>query len=462
MCARPSVEDAEGKTFSVGIQKVYVCSEHVEAFMMGTAIGQGELSQRMATRLADLDDEARGLDLKEAIYDMVPVARKQVAMKLQKFVFPSVSPREINDKLCETVVGQRLAKQQVSLAVYHHSRLVSGLIPISPISPDKQNVLLLGPSGCGKSMIVNAVAQQLKVPYITADATSHTPTGFTGSDFDSVTHDLVLKAQGLIPLAERGVVFVDEIDKLSPRGNHDSRQDSLNIATQVSLLKLIEGKRVKISPMQMGGDPAAMPIYVNTDKILWFFGGAFPGLSEHVAKKMGYSGRSVGFRGTEDLVGLEAEHRNYEVFSRATPEALEESLIEYGLTTELVGRIPTVAVLAPLSKDELLECLLKVDHSPLYRYYALFHESGYTIEYDDDFIDEVVSRAHKMASGTRALKKLVSQAVGQAAYDLLGGESDHQIGCVGITKACLASPTSYRLEEINHRVFSPQETSSEQ
>jgi ATP-dependent Clp protease ATP-binding subunit ClpX len=308
---------------------------------------------------------------------------------------------------------------------------------------DKQNILFLGPSGSGKTLIVNTISKYLDVPYVSGDATSFSPTGFQGSDADSCITDLLVKANGEPGLAEKGVVFIDEIDKLASNMSAATRLESFHYSTQSTLLKLIEGKKVKVNSSAIG-EQGTPPIIVDTSSVLFCFGGAFNGLEKIVAKKLGLTEGTIGFRKTKSA-DYEAQIKNYEIYNQASHEILAESLIEYGMSTEFVGRIQSIVPLVPLSKEQMLYCLLQLEDSPIIKNQIMFAESNVKLEFDESYYDEVVEKAIKSGTGTRALNSIVKASLSAAAFELLG-LNHPEPKKVTINKECVSNPDAFVVE----------------
>jgi ATP-dependent Clp protease ATP-binding subunit ClpX len=395
-----------------------------------------ELNGKLLSVILNIDDEKSGSELKENIFTLVPMARQQYRLLKGKRSYSHLSPKSFYDSLNKKVIGQDEAKKRISLTVYEHIRAT-----YQSKYDDKYNILLLGPSGSGKTLITTTIAQDLEVPFVIGDATSYSPTGFQGADADSVIHELYLKTQGDIESLERGIVFIDEVDKLA--GSGGSKVDSLNTNTQYSMLKLIEGKKVKI-PSSVTGEQGSPSLYVDTSKMLFCFGGAFNGLSEIVAKKLKINNKSIGF--TKEKTVSKDQLKPHEILSKATHEILNESLIEYGLAAEFVGRIQTIVVLAPLNKEELTKCLTDLENSPIQRQQILFAENGMELLFDDDFISSVVDKVDNMGTGTRALNNIVKKAVSHAAFEHIGPHTAKPKKII-ITKDCVDDPEKYLISE---------------
>ena len=397
--------------FSTKNQKIYLCDKCHQPFNAGSVLGQVQLNNKVLSMILSCDDESPLSDLKEKIIAFSP--QSKTALNSKKENFTPQTPKDFYDFLCKRVIGQEYAKKRLSLAVFEHIRNAK-----SSKKNDKQNILLLGPSGSGKTLIVNSIAKNLDIPYVMGDSTSISPTGFQGADSDSIILDLFLKTDGDISLTEQGLVFFDEVDKLATQNSPGTRLESFNYATQSTLLKLIEGKKVRITGSSIG-EPHTTPKYVDTTGMLFCFGGAFNGLEKIVAKKLGHTGKIIGFR-QEKSDDYSELMKTYEIYEKASHDIMVESLIEYGLTTELVGRIQTIAPLAPLDKNQMLECLENLEDSPIRKNKILFAESNIELDFSEDFKSAVVEKAIKSGTGTRALNSIVKTAVSGAAFQFLG------------------------------------------
>jgi ATP-dependent Clp protease ATP-binding subunit ClpX len=409
------------------------CDDHYSCFQVGSTLGQMELNGKLLSVLLNIHDEKSGEDLKNNIFDLIPMARQQYNAMKGKRSYNHLSPKYFYDSLNKKVIGQDEAKKRISLTVYEHIRST-----YQTNYNDKYNILLLGPSGSGKTLITTSIANDLEVPFVIGDATAYSPTGFQGADADSVIHELFLKTQGDIESAERGIVFIDEIDKLAGNSSK-SKIESLNTNTQFSMLKLIEGKKVKI-PSSVLGDQGGPATFVDTAKMLFCFGGAFTGLSDIVAEKLKINSKNIGF--TKNDEKSKNDLKPHEILGLATHEILNESLIDYGLAAEFVGRIQTVVILAPLTKEELTQCLLDLDNSPINKQQILFAEHGIELEFDEEFVENIVSKVEAMGTGTRALNNMVKRSVSFAAFEHIGPHSAKPKKII-ITKDCADHPEKY-------------------
>ena len=438
-CDRPATKDVLGELeiFEYKIAKIYLCDQCFKSYKTGNKFGQLQIHQNIMSLIINAEDDAPILSLKEKLAEVAPLSKKFLFERRQN-IFKKVTPQDLYENLDKKVVGQDNAKKRISIAVFEHMRNI-----MHTRLNDKQNILFLGPSGSGKTLIVNTISKFLDVPYVSGDATSFSPTGFQGSDSDSVITDLLIKANGEPGLAEKGVVFIDEIDKLASNMSSATRLESFHYSTQSTLLKLIEGKKIKVNSSALG-EQGSPPVVVDTSSILFCFGGAFNGLEKIVAKKLGLTEGSIGFRNTKSA-DYETQIKNYEIYEKASHEILSESLIEYGMSTEFVGRIQSIVPLVPLSKEQMLYCLLQLEDSPIIKNQIMFAESNVELMFDEEYYDEVVEKAIKSGTGTRALNSIVKASLSSAAFDLLGLQHS-QVKKVSISKGCVSNPKLYTLE----------------
>lgn len=438
-CSRPATKDVLGEIeiFANRLVKMHLCDACHKSYLTGNKFGQLQIHQNVISLISSCENEASVLELKMKLAEIAPLSKKFLFTSDSK-KFKHVNPKDLYENLNKKVVGQEIAKKRISLAVFEHMRNIH-----NAVGNDKQNILFLGPSGSGKTLIVNTISKYLDVPFVSGDATSFSPTGFQGSDADSVISELYMKSSGEVGLAEKGVVFIDEIDKLASAHNTATRLESFHYSTQSTLLKLIEGKKVKINPSHIG-EQSGPPIMVDTSKILFCFGGAFNGLEQIVAKKLGLQESKIGFR-KEDVSDYDTQVKNYEIYNQASHEILSESLIEYGMSTEFIGRIQSIVPLIPLNKEQMMYCLTDLDDSPVKKNQLLFAESNVILDFDEDFLDEVINKAIKTGTGTRALNSIVKMSLSSAAFDYLGLNNVEQVK-IKVTRDTVIEPSKYILE----------------
>lgn len=437
-CNRQATKDVLGEIeiFANRLVKMHLCDACYKSYITGNKFGQLQIHQNVISMISACDNEASVMDLKMRLAEIAPLSKKFLFTADSK-KYRHISPKDLYENLNKKVVGQSEAKKRISIAVFEHMRNIQNN------SNDKQNILFLGPSGSGKTLIVNSISKYLEVPFVSGDATSFSPTGFQGSDADSVITELFIKANAESSLAEKGVVFIDEIDKLASANNTGTRLESFHYSTQSTLLKLIEGKKVKINSNVIG-EQNSPPVVVDTSKILFCFGGAFNGLEQIVAKKLGMQEGKIGFR-NEIVNDYDKQVKTYEIYNNASHEILSESLIEYGMSTEFVGRIQSIVPLVPLSREQMHYCLTELEDSPVKKNQLLFAESNVMIDFDDDFFDEVINKAIKTGTGTRALNSIVKMSLSSAAFDFLGNNNQETIK-IKVNKETVIEPSKYILE----------------
>ena len=437
-CNRQATKDVLGEIeiFANRLVKMHLCDACHKSYTTGNKFGQLQIHQNVISMISGCDNEASVLDLKMKLAEIAPLSKKYL-FTVDSKKYKHISPKDLYENLEKKVVGQSLAKKRISIAVFEHMRNVYNN------TNDKQNILFLGPSGSGKTLIVNTISKYLEVPFVSGDATSFSPTGFQGSDADSVITELFMKSNAEASLAEKGVVFIDEIDKLASVNNSGTRLESFHYSTQSTLLKLIEGKKVKINSNVIG-EQNGPPIIVDTSKILFCFGGAYNGLEQIVAKKLGLNEGKIGFR-KDDVTDYEKQVKSYEIYNQASHEVLSESLIEYGMSTEFVGRIQSIVPLIPLNREQMRYCLTELEDSPVKKNQLLFAESNVMLDFDDDYYEEVINKAIKTGTGTRALNSIVKMSLSSAAFEYLGSNNLESVK-IKVNKETVIEPSKYILE----------------
>jgi len=437
-CNRQATKDVLGEIeiFAGRLVKMNLCDACYKSYVTGNKFGQLQIHQNVISMISACDNEASVLDLKMRLAEIAPLSKRFLFIS-ETTKYKRISPKDLFENLNKKIVGQNEAKKRISIAVFEHMRNIQNNLN------DKQNILFLGPSGSGKTLIVNSISKYLEVPFVSGDATSFSPTGFQGSDADSVITELFIKSNGESSLAEKGVVFIDEIDKLASANNSGTRLESFHYSTQSTLLKLIEGKKVKINSNVLG-EPNGASINVDTSKILFCFGGAFNGLEQIVAKKLGLQEGKIGFR-NDNIEDYDKQVKTYEIYNKASHEILSESLIEYGMSTEFVGRIQSIVPLIPLTREQMLYCLTELDDSPIKKSMLLFAESNVELDFSDDFYEEVINKAVKTGTGTRALNSIVKMSLSSAAFDYLGS-NNQDIVKIKVNKETVMEPSKYILE----------------
>ena len=395
-----------------------------------------------------------GVDLQKRVQDSQRLTDDEELLQRREQSRQSLSdfkqtPRDIVAKLDEYVIGQERAKRDVAVGLYDHHRIhqydvesqQSGETP--EVDLEKANMLLVGPSGSGKTLIAKTLARSLGVPFASADATSLSPTGYTGNDVESVLTPLYLDAGEDLEWAARGVVFLDEIDKIARKSqaNPSITRDVSGESVQHALLKLIEGTMAQL-PLGASGrkHPDAPPEYIDTSKILFIGGGAFEGLPEIVAKKMKrQTERTIGLRAAPSAISGDPQ-RDFQILSEAPMEILIESLIDYGFVPELAGRLPIIVPLAPLTKEQMRRALTEPKNAIVRQQVELFRRDGIDLVVTEEALDSIVEKATSMKTGVRALRSLVKGMTSRARFEVSG---DPTVMSVEVGPESLEDPSKY-------------------
>ncbi len=321
-------------------------------------------------------------------------------------------PREIRANLDTYVIGQEKAKKILSVAVYNHFKRIWNGAKKSEVELQKANILMIGPTGCGKTLLAETLARTLAVPFVVCDATSLTESGYVGEDVENILLRLIQAADWDLAKAERGIIYIDELDKIARKEgvNRSITRDVSGEGVQQELLKIIEGCVANVPPQGGRKHPHQEFLQINTRNILFICGGAFNGLDEIVSKRIAYSGSQLGFLGG----GRGEPLPEGDPVSQVIPE----DLLEYGFIPEMVGRLPVVSTLEPLDRDDLIRVLTEPKNAIVKQYQQLFSIDGVELEFTQEALEAAADRALEHNTGARCLRYVVEETLLDVMYEL--------------------------------------------
>ncbi len=335
----------------------------------------------------------------------------------------SLTPKKIKKELDKYVIGQDEAKKTLAVAVYnHYKRLILSTNVTNEVEINKNNVLLVGPTGTGKTLLAKSLAKILDLPFAIADATSLTEAGYVGDDVETIITRLIENAGGDIALAERGIIYIDEIDKVARKGNNVSiTRDVSGEGVQQALLKIIEGTEAAV-PMSLGRkNPNQEMVKVDTSNILFIVGGAFPGIESIV--KARFNQRKIGFMDEQKQVILSEK----EVYQNIN----NEDVTNFGLIPEFVGRLNNIVALEPLEVNDMVDILVKPKNALIKQYVKLFELDDVELEFTDDALNALAKEALNRKIGARGLAAMIEKLIRDVMFEI---PSSKTIGKITITE----------------------------
>ena len=322
------------------------------------------------------------------------------------------SPKEIKNILDDYVIGQDDAKKSLSVAVYNHYKRVTHEEESqnNDVEIQKSNILLLGPTGCGKTLLASTLAKILNVPFAIADATTLTEAGYVGEDVENILLKLIQAADGDVARAEKGIIYIDEIDKITRKSENPSiTRDVSGEGVQQSLLKIVEGTVASVPPQGGRKHPHQELIQINTTNILFICGGAFEGLEKIIKERMGKN--VIGFGSN---IKSEKEDSRYETFE----ELLPQDLLKFGLIPEFIGRLPIIATLKELEREDLIKIAVEPKNALIKQYKKLFELDNVELEFEKEALELIVDRAIERKTGARGLRSIIEEIMRDIMFEI--------------------------------------------
>ncbi|MGC9151956.1 MAG: ATP-dependent Clp protease ATP-binding subunit ClpX [Microbacter sp.] len=349
------------------------------------------------------------VDCVEMAHDLLQELSSKASSDLKLNAHSLPKPKDIKAFLDQYVIGQDDAKKFLSVAVYNHYKRLMQRDSGDDVEIEKSNIIMVGPTGTGKTLLARTIAKQLHVPFTIVDATVFTEAGYVGEDIESILTRLLQVADYDVKAAERGIVFIDEIDKIARKGDNPSiTRDVSGEGVQQGLLKLLEGSIVNVPPQGGRKHPEQRMIPVNTQHILFMVGGAFDGIEKKIAQRL--NTHVVGFNST--LENKKIDRSNF--LQYITPQDLKS----FGLIPEIIGRLPILTYLNPLDRESLRQILTEPKNSIIKQYVKLFEMDHVTLQFDEEVLDYIVDKAIEFKLGARGLRSIVETIMMDAMFEI--------------------------------------------
>ncbi len=416
ICRRP--ESVAGKMMDLP-NNICVCQDCMQKSFDIMSNGQFDYSQLMnipGMQIFSVSDMEKTVPKSQKLKKKKEKEEQEPALNIKDIP----APHKIKAKLDDFVVGQEYAKKAMSVAVYNHYKRVA-TDTMDDIEIEKSNMLMLGPTGCGKTYLVKTLARLLDVPLAITDATSLTEAGYIGDDIESVVSKLLAAADNDVEKAERGIIFIDEIDKIAKKKNTNQR-DVSGESVQQGMLKLLEGSEVEV-PVGANSKNAMVPLTtVNTRNILFICGGAFPDLDKIIKERLT----------KQAAIGFNAELKDkYDKDKKILEKVTIEDLRNFGMIPEFLGRLPIVFTLQGLDEEMLVKILKEPKNAILKQYQKLLALDEVKLEFNDDSLHAIAEKAIKKNTGARALRAIIEEFMLDIMYEI---PKDDSIGQVTITR----------------------------